>query len=211
MQVILLSHHVKITDPRHQRIIRYQPHAVLHAVIARMRHPLCARHELPQHIGAKGIAHPTMTPRKAHTGCDRGGHVFGLILRDAAHRPDGHDQRKIGQLGGIVKTAKRVRHRDFKSRRRKIGSKLCGHFFRVMPQPTAPCDQCLLCHARPLLCIIFQGRGAKVNLEPLWRGRFVGHDGFNFRHHVGRQFGLVVQCGQIISQLAGARRAKDHR
>lgn len=98
VQVILLGADVEITDPRNKWIVRCDPDSVLYAIAARMRDPICTRHELPKHIVTKGIAHTAVTS------CDAGAlrHNFGdfgaSFSRKLAHRPNGNDEIIIAEV-----------------------------------------------------------------------------------------------------------------
>jgi len=161
VQVVLFGRHLKIGNPVRDGmgIAPVYVDRVFHSVVARVSDPLTAGHKLPLGIGSEGVAHSTMAAGDSNAMfSDRPENRVALRGCDFAHRVDGDEQRHRGHLFFVGKSVQGIRNLDVKAFSLQKLLEEQRHFFRLMPVPSTPYDQCAFSH-----------RGLKVtgNLDSL--------------------------------------------
>lgn len=140
VQVILLARYFKVLEVARDLVVFANVDVIGHAIVAWMRDPLPAGHELPVGVATEGVAHSAVascySDAADHCRADR----FALFGRDLAHRPNRHDQAEVAQLV-FDESIKGVAEGHVKALLLKNLGKVSSHLFGLVPVPPAPNDQ----------------------------------------------------------------------
>ncbi len=184
MHVVLLGTHGEVRQAPCYRVLAIDDVDLVIDHPARVHDPLPPHHELVVHIVAEGIPHPAVPAGQAHPASDRFEQPGFLLLRDAPHRPDGHDHAQRAQVVFLEVDVERVRNPDLKPIGLQMRREDLHTLLRLVAVPPAPNHQGLL----------HQNRSSETECEAQYS-----------------KAGGPGQSGAPLPAVPGARRAGEPR